>query len=132
MQPIRVLLIDDHVPMREHVAALLSTETDIQVVAAAGSAEEALDVEKEIHPDVVIMDIMLPGMNGVEAIRRMVSRSPDAKILALSNHSGAALIQAVFDAGGLGYVRKNHAAEELIPAIRTVGAGEKYICTGSR
>jgi two-component system invasion response regulator UvrY len=127
MEPIRILMVDDHVPTREQVKALLCTQPDMTVVAEAGSAEEALDLERKLHPDVVLMDIMLPGMNGIEATRRILSGRPEARILVLSNHSGPVLIQSVFDVGGLGYVRKNRAHEELIPAIRMVSTGERYI-----
>lgn len=131
MNPIRILLVDDHVSMRKQVEALLGGDAELTVIAEVGSAEEALDIDRKILPDVVVMDIMLPGMSGLEATRRILSERPEAKILVLSNHSGPALIQAVFDAGSLGYVRKHRAYEELIPAIKTVGAGERYPRTGA-
>ena len=126
MNPIRIMLVDDHVSMRKQVEALLGGDAEITVIAEAGAAEEALDMNRKLLPDVVVMDIMLPGMSGLEATRRILSERPEAKILVLSNHSGPALIQAVFDAGSLGYVRKNRADEELIPAIKVVSRGEKY------
>jgi DNA-binding NarL/FixJ family response regulator len=123
----KILLVDDHVPTREAIRALVTQEKDLSVVAEAGTAEEALVLDREFKPDVIVMDIMLPGMNGIEATRRILAERPEARILALSNHSGASLIQAVQHAGGLGYVRKNRAFEELIPAIRAVRAGKPFI-----
>lgn len=123
----KIMLVDDHVPTREAIKTLITQEQDFSVVAEAGTAEEALDLDRDLKPDVVVMDIMLPGMNGIEATRRILAERPGARILALSNHSGASLIQAVQHAGGLGYVRKNRAFEELIPAIRAVGAGKPFI-----
>ena len=120
----KILLVDDHTPTREHVEVLLRNETDMNVVAAVGSAEEALEADSRLLPDIVVMDIMLPEMNGIEAIRRILSVRPDARILVLSNHSGTVLMQAVMEAGGLGYVSKNRANEELIPAIRAIAADE--------
>jgi NarL family two-component system response regulator LiaR len=126
MRPINIMLVDDHIPTRDQVKTLLSHEADMRVIAIAGSAEEALELDRALHPDVVIMDIMLPGMNGIEGTRHILSEHPQAKILALSNHSGPALVHAVLEAGGLGYVRKHRAGEELVAAIRQVSTGQKY------
>jgi len=125
----RVLLVDDHTPTREHVKTLLSQEQDLNVVAAVGSAEEALEMARLHRPDVVVMDLMLPGMNGVDATRLLLGEMAETRIMVLSNHSSPALVRAVLEAGGLGYVRKNRACDELIPAIRVVGAGRQYIGT---
>jgi len=123
----RVLLVEDHVATREQVKALIGQEKDLVIVAEVGSGEEAIKSFKVMDPDVVVMDIMLPGMTGIAATRRIIAERPRARILALSNYSGPALVQAVLDAGGLGYVRKNRALEELVAAIRTVGAGQQFI-----
>ncbi|MGD9874033.1 MAG: response regulator transcription factor [Kiritimatiellia bacterium] len=122
-----VLLVDDHIQTRDEIKALITREKDISVVAEAGTAEEALELVRENRPDVVVMDIMLPGMNGIEATRAILSELPETRVLALSNHSGATLVQAVLNAGSLGYVLKNRAFEELIPALRAVGAGRPFI-----
>lgn len=123
----KILLVDDHVPTREAIKSLIGQEVDLSVVAEAGTGEEALDLARDLQPDVVVMDIMLPGMNGIEAMRRILAEHPQMHVLALSNHSGTSLVQAVQDAGGLGYVRKNRAFEELVLAIRAVAAGTPFI-----
>jgi two-component system invasion response regulator UvrY len=122
-----ILLVEDHKPTRDEIRMLLEYQTDMRVIAETGSGEDALLLAQERQPDVVIMDILLPGMNGLEAIRRLHTGQPQTRILALSNHFGASLVQAVLDAGGLGYVRKSRAFEELIPALRTVADGKRHV-----
>ena len=122
-----VLLVEDHAATREQVKHLLSQEPDLVIVGQVGTAEEAIDAAKRLSPDVVIMDIVLPGINGIEATRQILANCPTTRVIALSNHSGLALVQAILVAGGRGYVRKNRAFEELIPAIRAVLDGKRYI-----
>ena len=128
----KILLVDDHVPTREAIKSLIGQELDLSVVAEAGTGEEALDLARELQPDLVVMDIMLPGINGIETARRILAERPGARILALSNHSGASLIQAVQHVGGLGYVPKNRSFEELVPAIRAVAAGAPFFSAGAK
>lgn len=123
----RILLVEDHKPTREVMRALLEEQADMQVVGEAPTGEEALDLARDLRPDVVVMDILLPGINGIEATRNILSGRPEVKVLALSNHFGDSLVQAILDAGGLGYVQKSKAFEELIPALRSVAAGKPYI-----
>lgn len=109
---------------------MIGRETDMTVVAEAGTGEEAIEKARTENPDIVVMDILLPGINGIEATRQIREEQPDVKVLALSNHFGESLVLAILDAGGLGYVPKNRAFEELIPALRAVGAGQQYVSRG--
>ncbi|MBA4386975.1 MAG: hypothetical protein C0404_03275 [Verrucomicrobia bacterium] len=128
----RILLVEDHGPTREEMKGLIETQSDMTVVAEADTGEAGVDKAATEQLDVVIMDILLPGINGLEATRKILAQKPDTKVLALSNHFGESLIQSIFDAGCLGYVRKNRAFEELIPAIRSVATGQRYVSQGSR
>lgn len=124
---INILLIDDHDLTRRQMASLIKHQSDMEVIAEAVNGEESLATARKSKPDVIVMDILLPGMSGVDASRQIVKALPGSRILILSNHSGEALVQAALDAGALGYVRKDHAFEELIPAIRAVGGGQKFL-----
>jgi DNA-binding NarL/FixJ family response regulator len=109
------------------MVSLIKAQSDMDVVAEAVNGEEALAKAMKSKPHVIVMDILLPGISGVDAARQIVESLPGSRILVLSNHSGAALVQVVFATGVLGYVRKDHAFEELIPAIRAVAAGQKFL-----
>jgi len=121
------MLVEDHNPTRDEMRAMIERQADMIVVAEAGSGEDAVEKARAEVPDIVVMDILLPGMNGIEATRKIRAERPDIKVLALSNHFGESLVRAILDAGGLGYVRKNRAFEELIPALRTVATGKQYV-----
>jgi DNA-binding NarL/FixJ family response regulator len=123
----KVMLVDDHELTRMQMASLITQEKDMKVVAEASSGEESLGKDMHAEPDVIVMDILLPGITGVDACRKLLHTRPNARVLVLSNYSGKPLLQAVLAAGALGYVRKDRAFEELIPAIRAVAAGKPYI-----
>ena len=123
----RILLVEDHQPTRNEIRALIEQQADMTVVAESATGEDALEKAREVHPDVVVMDILLPGLNGIEAARRIRVEHSSVRGLALSNHIGESLVRAILDAGGLGYVRKSRAFEELIPALRAVASGEQYV-----
>jgi len=125
-----ILLIDDHAETRREMTALINAEKDLRVLADADTGEEGVLKAYELNPDLVVMDIYLPGINGIEAIKTIRSNNPDMKILTLSNHSGRILVEAVLKAGALGYVRKGSAFEELVPAIRSIAAGKQYLGKG--
>lgn len=125
----QILLVDDHRATRDELRALLEGEADMHVVAEADSGEAALTKAAEVHPDMVVMDILLPGMNGIETTRKMLAAQPEIRVLALSNHFGERLEDAILKAGGMGYVRKNWAFEHLIPALRAMSAGKQYRMT---
>ena len=122
----KIMLVEDHDLTRRQMTSLIKHEGDMVVVAEAVNGEESLAIARKSKPDVIVMDILMPGISGVDASRQITEALPGTRILILSNHSGEALVQAALDAGVLGYVRKARAFEELIPAIRAVAAGERY------
>ena len=127
MVKIKVLLVDDHAILREGLKVLLALNEDIQVVGEAGDGEDGLARIQHLSPDVVVMDIAMPGMDGLEATRRIVSAYPKTKILILSQHDNERYILPVLRAGAMGYILKRAVGEELVTAIRTVYRGESYL-----
>jgi two-component system invasion response regulator UvrY len=125
--PIRVMLVDDHAVVRMGFRLLLEGAPDITVVAEAESGEEAVRAFPEIKPDVVVMDISMPGIGGIEAIDRILAREPQARVLVLSAHEDAMHARRVLKAGAVGYLTKRSAAEELMQAIRQVAQGKTYL-----
>jgi two-component system invasion response regulator UvrY len=124
---VRVLLVDDHAVVREGYRRLLERTPEIEVVAEASTGEDAYRVFCELSPDVVVMDINLPGMSGIEAARRMLAREPDARILVFSMHEDALFGSRALQAGARGYVTKASAPEVLVEAVKAVSAGRLYI-----
>jgi DNA-binding NarL/FixJ family response regulator len=121
---ITVLLVDDHSLVRRGFRRMLEDEADMDVVAEAGSGEEAVKLARELRPQVVVMDCALPGMNGLDATRGILDDSPDIAVLMLSMHSESTWVRQAIDAGARGYVLKNAMDLELGSAIRKVAAGE--------
>jgi DNA-binding NarL/FixJ family response regulator len=109
---------------------LIEGEPDLSVVGQSGSAEEGLRQARQLHPSVIVMDLALPGMNGLAATRHLVAQDPSSRILVLSNHVGPDLVQWSLAAGAKGLVRKDRAFEELIPAIRAVGRNLHFMGEG--
>jgi two-component system invasion response regulator UvrY len=124
---IRVMLVDDHAVVRVGFRMLLQAAPDIQVVAEAESGEAACQKYAEVAPDVVVMDLAMPGMGGIEAVRRILARDPRARILALSAHEDTAHPRRVLKAGALGYLSKRSAPEALIEAVLAVAARQRYL-----
>ena len=127
MSQINVMLVDDHAVVRMGFKMLLESDADITVVAEAESGEQAIQRYMEHKPNVVVMDITMPGMGGLEAIERILAKDNTAKILVLSAHEDSVHPKRVLNAGAMGYLTKRSAAEELIKAIRTVATGKKYL-----
>jgi two-component system invasion response regulator UvrY len=125
--PVRVMLVDDHAVVRMGFRLLLEGATDLRVAAEANSGEEAVRNFAEVKPDVVVMDISMPGIGGLEAIDRILAREPQARILVLSAHEDIMHARRVLKAGALGYLTKRSAAEALIDAIRQVAQGKTYL-----
>lgn len=126
---IRVLLVDDHTIMREGLKSLLDQATDIEVVAQAANGVEALHKVEECCPDVVVMDLTMPQMGGIEATGRIVAAHSDIKVLALSMIQDKSCVVECLKAGAKGYLLKDCAGEELLGAIRILAAGESYLCS---
>ena len=123
----KVLLADDHRIVREGLKSLLQAQSDMQVVAEAGDGREALEMAEEFGPDVVVMDVAMPQLNGIEATRRLMSDHPDTKVVALSMHSDRRYVAEALKAGAAGYLLKDGAFDELVSAIRTVVANKVYL-----
>lgn len=124
---IRVLLVDDHAVVRAGYRLLLQNAREIDIVAEADSGEAAYRQYVELSPDVVIMDLSLPGMGGLEAIRRIVARDPRARILVFSMHEDMIFIEQAVNAGAMGYITKSSAPDVLIDAVKAIARGDAYL-----
>ena len=122
-----MVLVDDHAVVREGYRRLLERTEDIAVIAEVASGEDAYRIVCELQPDVTVMDINLPGLGGIEAVRRIVARLPEAKILMFSMHEDTVFSSRALQAGARGYVTKSAAPEVLVEAVRLVAAGKLYI-----
>lgn len=127
LKPKRILVVDDHFMVRMGLSASLNVEPDIEVVGEAGTGEAAIQEFRVHRPDLVIMDVRLPGMSGAETTAAILREFPDARILMLSTHSGEEEVYRALEAGARGYILKNIVREELLCAIREVSDGRRYI-----
>ena len=123
----RIFLVEDHPVMREGYVSLLNAEPDLEVVAEASSAEEGFDLATDTEYDVAIVDLSLPGVNGVELIKRLRSLDPDVKVLVVSAHDEALYAERALRAGARGYLMKHESARQFVTAVRTVLDGELYL-----
>ena len=123
----RILLVEDHPVMREGYISLLNAETDLEVVAEASSAEEGFDLATDTEYDIAIVDLSLPGVNGVELIKRLRSIDEDVKVLVVSAHDEALYAERALRAGARGYLMKHESAKQFVRAVRTVLDGELYL-----
>ena len=129
-QPIQILLADDHAVLRSGLRKLLDAEPDLHVVGEAGTGEEAVEKARNLKPDVVIMDLVMPGMGGLEAVRRIAGRERSAKILVLTGKPKEQVLLDVLEAGGSGYVNKMSSSGDLARAIRSVVHHEVFVDRG--
>ena len=125
--PIRVLIADDHAIVRKGIRALLATEADIEVVGEAADGKEAVEKAERLHPDVILMDLVMPGMDGIEATRHITIRQPETRILVLTSFAEDEKVFPALKAGALGYLLKDAGPEELVRAIRQVYCGESSL-----
>lgn len=129
MNKLRILLAEDHETVREGIKLLVNAQTDMEVVGEAGNGEIAVQKAHELLPDIVLMDVSMPKLNGLIATKRIKLDCPQVKILALTRHTDDGYIQQLIRAGANGYILKQSAPTELIRAIRTVSAGNSYLDT---
>lgn len=124
---IKVLLADDHQILRAGLKSLLDSEENIEVISEAGNGRETIALVKKLTPDVIVMDVAMPDMNGVDATRKLVQLNPNIKVLALSGHPDSVYVKGMLEAGAKGYLLKDVASEELVLAINTVAKGRIYV-----
>jgi DNA-binding NarL/FixJ family response regulator len=127
MAPIRLLIVDNHTLFRQGLVSLLQSEPGLQVIGEAAGGEEALKLAQELQPDVVLMDVKMPGMDGVEATRRLLEVMPHTRVLMLTVSEEEENLFAAIQAGARGYILKNADADELLQAIERVHAGEAML-----
>ena len=125
--PVRILVVDDHGIVRDGLAILLDSDENIKVVGFAASGEEAVLVARRLKPAMVIMDLMLPDLNGIDATRRILNESPQTRVIALSACQKAEHVHRALRSGASGYVLKTGLGAELLLAVRTVAAGDQYV-----
>jgi len=127
MEKIKILLVDDHAIMRDGIKALLSIYDDIEVVGEASEGREAIEMARELNPDVVVMDISMPGMDGLEVTRRLTKRNPGMKVIILTQHDNREYILSAIKVGAAGYIPKKALGSDLISAIRAVHSGDSFL-----
>jgi two-component system response regulator NreC len=124
---IRILLADDHVLVRQGFKLILSEQSDMEIAGEAANGREAVEQAEKLQPDVVIMDVTMPELNGIEATRRITGAAPRSRVLALSMHKDAVYVREILRAGARGYLLKDSADADLIAAVRAVAKGEGYL-----
>ncbi|MDH7459977.1 response regulator transcription factor [Chitinophagaceae bacterium 26-R-25] len=128
MKRTTILIVDDHKLVRETWAVILNQTASFNVVGACGTVEEALSMVQTLFPEIVIQDINLPGMNGMEAVTQILRYSPHSKILGISMHTQPVYARKMMKNGAMGYLTKNSEPEEMFHALKEICAGRKYIC----
>jgi DNA-binding NarL/FixJ family response regulator len=127
MNKIKVLLVDDHAIMRDGIRALLSIHDDIKIVGEASEGQEAIEKTQDLSPDVVVMDVAMPDMDGIEATRRIRKQSPKVKVIVLTQYDNKEYVLSAIKAGAAGYVPKRALGSELVSAVRAVNRGESFL-----
>jgi len=124
---IRILLADDHTMVRQGFRMILAGQPDMEIVGEAGNGREAVELAQQLHPDVVVMDVAMPELNGIEATRRLASSEPRTRVLALSMHKDSVYVREILRAGARGYLLKDAIDRDLLAAVRAVSQGEGYL-----
>lgn len=128
----QILVVDDFLPWQRFVFRLFEPHMDLRIMAVANDGFQAVQKAKELQPDLILMDLSLPGLNGIEATREILTISPASKILFVSEHRGSDVIQAALEAGASGYVLKSDSHSDLIRGVRAVLAGEQFVSSSLR
>jgi DNA-binding NarL/FixJ family response regulator len=126
-QPIRILLVDDHAVLRAGLKSLLNAEPDMTVIGEAGDGQTCLDLGGKLQPDVILLDLNMPGLGGLDILAELGQRAPRSRVLVLTMHDDAVYLRQVLASGGAGYVLKQAADSELLSAIRTVHSGGVFL-----
>jgi DNA-binding NarL/FixJ family response regulator len=129
-EPVRILIVDDFEPWRNAVSAILQNHTELQFVGGASDGKEAVQKAKELKPDLIVLDIGLPHMSGIEAARQIRAFAPDVAILFLTMNNHALMVREALNSGAKGYVLKTDAGTELWPAIKAVLQNEQFVSSG--
>jgi DNA-binding NarL/FixJ family response regulator len=127
---IRVFLADDHTMVRQGFRLILSSQPDIEIVGEAGNGRQAVELAEKLHPDVIVMDVAMPELNGIEATRRLAASSPRSRVLALSMHKDSVYVREILRAGARGYLLKDSIDSDLVNAVRAVARGDGYLSPG--
>jgi DNA-binding NarL/FixJ family response regulator len=127
---IRILLADDHALVRHGFRMILAAQPDMEIAGEAGNGRDAVELAQKLKPDVVVMDVAMPELNGIEATRRIIELAPRARVLALSMHKDAVYVREILRAGARGYLLKDSADADLLAAVRAVAKGEGYLSPG--
>jgi two-component system, NarL family, response regulator NreC len=127
MKPIRILLADDHAVVRHGFKMILSEQPDMEIVGEAGNGREAIELAGRLKPDIVVMDVAMPELNGIEATRRIADSVPHTRVLALSMHKDSVYVREILRAGARGYLLKDSASADLLMAVRAIASGEGYL-----
>jgi DNA-binding NarL/FixJ family response regulator len=126
-QKIRILLADDHAVVRQGFKLILGAQPDMEIVGEAGNGREAVELAEKLHPDVAVVDVAMPELNGIEATRRMAEVTPRTRVLALSMHKDSVYVREILRAGARGYLLKDQIDSDLLAAVRAVARGEGYL-----
>ena len=126
-QKIRILLADDHAVVRQGFKAILGAQTDMEIVGEAGNGREAVELAEKLRPDIAVMDVAMPELNGIEATRRIGEVAPRTRVLALSMHKDSVYVREILRAGARGYLLKDQIDSDLLAAVRAVARGEGYL-----
>ncbi len=127
MKRIRILLADDHGVVRQGFKMILGAQADMEVVGEAANGREAVELAGRLKPDIVVMDVAMPELNGIEATRRLAETAPHVRVLALSMHKDSVYVRETLRAGARGYLLKDSGANDLVAAVRAVASGEGYL-----